>query len=486
MRYLVAEGEALAAAGFAPADLIGHTVAEAMPPELAETYEPLYRKALAGEPFEHEHEAHNRTFISRGVPLADAAGDIYAVLAISYDITERKRAEEGLRESEERFRATFEQANVGIVQIDFNGKLLKVNPGFCKIVGYADDECERLSVKDITHPDDYEAEMIETRRLLAGDISGYSIEKRYVQGDGAIVWGQMTTALVHKESGEPFYLLAIIEDITERKRAEAELKTINEQLEARVQERTVELMQMNADLQAEISERRKAEQERAQILRRLVMAQEDERRRIARDMHDQFGQLLTALLLKLGLLKEDCREHEKLCEQVESAEAVARQLDRDVDFLVWELRPTVLDDLGLRDALTNFAQNWSKHFNIPVEVHTRGIGEERLTSEIETALYRIAQEALNNVSKHARAANVNILLERRADSISLVVEDDGIGFDAEEMFGANDQRLGLVGMRERAALVGGTTEVESHPEEGTAIIVRLPVPPVPMGGEPHE
>lgn len=272
----------------------------------------------------------------------------------------------------------------------------------------------------------------------------------------------------------------------ERKQAEDALKQLNEQLEERVAERTVELMEMNTSLQAEISERRRVEQERAQILRRLVMAQEEERRRIARDMHDQFGQQLTALLLKLGMLKEDCRGQEKLCGQVESLESVAKQLDRDVDFLVWELRPTVLDDLGLREALANFAQNWSEHFGIPVEVHTSGMGKGRLTSETETVLYRIAQEALNNISKHARAESVSILLEQHTDFVSLIIEDDGVGFDDEELYGANDKGLGLVGMRERAALVGGTAKIESRPREGTTVIVRIPAPPVPMRGEPHE
>lgn len=399
---------------------------------------------------------------------------------------ERKQAEVRLRESEMRFRAAFEQANVGIVQASADGRLLLVNPGFCKIVGYPEEEARGMMIRDITHADDYEKEEELTRRLVAGEISGYSLEKRFLRKDGVVIWGQMTATLVRRESGEPYYLLSIVEDISERKRAEGALKQLNEELEGRVAERTVELMEMNANLQTEIAERKRGEQERAVILRRLVMAQEEERRRIARDMHDQFGQQLTALLLKLGMLKEDCRGREELCGQVESLESVARQLDRDVDFLVWELRPTVLDDLGLREALANFAQNWSEHFGVPVEVHTSGMGRERLTSESETTLYRIAQEALNNVSKHARAESVSILLEQRTDFISLIVEDDGVGFDAEEMFDANDKGLGLVGMRERAALVGGTAKIESRLGEGTTVIVRIPAPPVPMSGGPHE
>jgi PAS domain S-box-containing protein len=398
------------------------------------------------------------------------------------DITERHRTEEALRESETRFRAMFEQANVGIVQASFDGTLVKVNPGFCKIVGYTEDEVSGMAIRDLTHPDDYVVEEALTRRLMAGELPGYSIEKRYLHKEGRLVWGQMTATLVSQSSGGPFYMLAIVEDISERKGAEEALVRLNERLEQRVAERTAELMELSNSLQAEIVERRRAESERASILRRLVMAQEEERRRIARDMHDQFGQQLTVLLLKLGMLKEDCGGQKGLCEQIESLEEVAGRLDADVDFLVWQLRPTALDDLGLQDALTNFAQNWSMHFGIPVEVMARGLRNEASTSEIDTTLYRIAQEALNNVAKHARAANVSVILERRADAVSLIVEDDGVGFDSESASGVDAKGLGLIGMRERAALVGGTAEVESHPDEGTRVIVRIPAPPAAQGG----
>jgi signal transduction histidine kinase len=186
------------------------------------------------------------------------------------------------------------------------------------------------------------------------------------------------------------------------------------------------------------------------------------------------------------MLKEDCGGQKEVCEQVEALEEVVGRLDADVDFLVWQLRPTALDDLGLQDALTNFAQNWSKHFRIPAEVLTRGLRKEASTSEIDTTLYRIAQEALNNVAKHARASSVTVLLEGRADAVSLIIEDDGVGFDAEHTSGANGKGLGLVGMRERAALVGGTAEVESQPGEGTRVIVRIPTPPPAQKGEADE
>src|SRR5262249_49996220 len=162
-------------------------------------------------------------------------------------------------------------------------------------------------------------------------------------------------------------------DLTERKQGEEALRRAHEELEQRVLERTAELAQANASLRAEISERERAERARVELLARLVFAQEDERRRIAREMHDQFGERLTALGHAIGVLKDACRAEEGLREQVAALAGIAQRLDSDVDHLVWELRPTALDDLGLRAALTNYVQDWSKRVAIPAQLHTSGL-----------------------------------------------------------------------------------------------------------------
>jgi signal transduction histidine kinase len=249
-----------------------------------------------------------------------------------------------------------------------------------------------------------------------------------------------------------------------------------DELERRVAERTAALSESNGALTREIEERKRSEGEQRRLLQCIETSQEEERRRIAREMHDQFGQQLTALRLKLATLKRDCGEQTKLREQIESLQAIGKQLDADIDFLVWELHPTALDDLGLIAALSKYVQNWSKHFDVHAELHTNGIEKDSLTIEIETVLYRIAQEALNNVAKHAKAGNVDVLLESLSGQISLIVEDDGVGFEEAQTSSGVDQRLGLVGMRERAALVGGTFAIESHPGSGSTVGVRIPVP----------
>jgi signal transduction histidine kinase len=259
------------------------------------------------------------------------------------------------------------------------------------------------------------------------------------------------------------------------------LRRSHEELEVRVRERTTELARANDSLRAEMGERERAERARTDLLGRLVFAQEDERRRIAREMHDQFGEQLTALGHRIASLKDAAAGQADLREPIAALEQVAQQLDRDVDHLVWELRPTALDDLGLQAALTNYVQNWSARVGIAARLHTAGLLNDRLDSEAETTLYRIAQEALTNVAKHSRAKNVELILERRADHVLLVVEDDGAGFDP----GDRTHGFGLLGMQERASLVGASLEIEAAVGQGTTILVRMAVAPTAGAATEH-
>jgi signal transduction histidine kinase len=267
----------------------------------------------------------------------------------------------------------------------------------------------------------------------------------------------------------------IARDLTAHKQAQDKLLQGWEELDEHVQKRTAELASANSALKAEIRRRHQSEQERIELLRRIVSTQEDERRRISRELHDQLGQSLTALRLKLEGLSNEMGRRSKLRSRITELAEIAQRLDTDVDFLAWELRPAALDDLGLIVALSNYAKEWQKHFNIKVNFHSRGLGESRLPPLVETSLYRIAQEALNNTSKHASATNVDILLERSDDQVVLIIEDDGCGFDPFRVEAATERGMGLIGMRERAVLVGGTVEIESGGQAGTTIFVRVPI-----------
>jgi signal transduction histidine kinase len=180
------------------------------------------------------------------------------------------------------------------------------------------------------------------------------------------------------------------------------------------------------------------------------------------------------MTLKLRVLKELWSDQKELRGELEALEADTQQLDQDINLLVWELRPTSLEDLSLQVALTKYTHNWSKHFGVHVELHARGVEKDPLPPEIVTTLYRIAQEALSNIAKHALATKVDVILECQSDNISLIIEDNGLGFEPDKISERGNPGFGLTGMRERAALVGGIVEIESRLGGGVTVIVRIP------------
>ncbi|HEX6729523.1 MAG TPA: CheR family methyltransferase, partial [Pyrinomonadaceae bacterium] len=262
-------------------------------------------------------------------------------------------------------------------------------------------------------------------------------------------------------------------DVTESKVAKDAVDRVRSELDTTLNERTKELRESNESLSAEVAERRLSESARVKLLSQLVNAQENERRRVARDLHDQLGQQLTVLRLKLESLKTQAAKNKKVQGNVDELLTIISRLDSDVDFLAWELRPVLLDDLGLSEALRVYITQWSRHVKLPADFHTTGFENERLQPLVENHLYRITQEALNNVAKHSEASKVDILLERRDQHAVLIVEDNGRGFSAGEV---NDgsETFGLTGIYERAALLGGSCEIESSPEKGTTIFIRVP------------
>ncbi len=217
---------------------------------------------------------------------------------------------------------------------------------------------------------------------------------------------------------------------------------------------------------------RQREARRGQFLEQVITAQEEERRRIARELHDQVGQALTSLLVGLRNLESDPSP----TRLQELKTLIADTLD-GVRELALELRPSILDDLGLVPALQRYVHTCASRYHLAVDLETVGLDDVRLPPAAETALYRIIQEALTNVVRHARAHRVSLLLEVRGGAVVAIVEDDGCGFDAERLMNGplGEHSLGLHGMRERAELVGGTLTVESAPGRGTSVFVEVPL-----------
>jgi len=206
------------------------------------------------------------------------------------------------------------------------------------------------------------------------------------------------------------------------------------------------------------------------VVRRVVQAQELERQRLARELHDETGQALTSILLGLKPLEEALADHPARADLAELREHVVTAL-QDVRRLAVELRPAVLDDFGLVPALERLIESFAEQSEIRVDFHS-ALGDMRLPSEVESTLYRIVQESLTNIVKHADAHNISVSLSRRASTVAAVIEDDGAGFDQRAV---SAESVGLIGMRERMALLDGRLEIESRPGAGTTVVAEVPL-----------
>jgi len=282
--------------------------------------------------------------------------------------------------------------------------------------------------------------------------------------------------------------MALHRSDAKRKQAEEALRDAYNDLEQRVEERTRELSRVNENLQTEIIKHKESETARLELLRRLVSAQEEERCRISRELHDQTGQHLTALLLGLKTLNNSTGNgSSSLHKSLFQLQKLTERLVDEAHHLAWELRPAALDDLGLETAISNYVEKWSERHSIPLDFHS-GLANLRLPPPVETAVFRIVQEALTNVLKHAQATRVSVMLEYRYDELLVIVEDNGRGFQLDVPLTVKAPGgLGLVGIRERVALVGGKLNIESEPGSGATLAIRIPAPvSIPQKAFAHE
>ncbi len=519
----------------------------------------------------------------------------------------RRLAEDALRESEERFRAAFDQSRIGRALQSLDGRFLRVNRALCEIVGYSEEELLSLDWQAITHAEDLEVGRERSGRLLADGRQGYVTEKRYRHKQGGIVWVALSVSLVRDANGRPLHCVSESEDITPRKQAEEALRQHTERLrmlheidraiigaqspqaiaqaaarrirrlvpcrrasvvlfdfdadqtvvlavdvpgETRVPAgatfpiapafgdlddfRTgkirivedvlspsapslfgpleedglrsfvsvpllsrnslvgtlnlwrdapgsfppdqIQIARQVADSLAvaiqdsQLFAQVLAGRERLQALsRRLVEVQEAERRHIARELHDEIGQVLTGL--KLTLEMSERGSGQSAARHREGARTLVNDLLSRVRELSLDLRPAMLDDLGLLPALLWHFERYTSQTGIRVRFEHAGI-EQRFVPEVETAAYRIAQEALTNVARHAGVSSVEVRIWTDSEALCVQVEDRGRGFDPGAQAGASS---GLAGMRERAVLLGGDLTVDSAPAAGTRVTAAIPV-----------
>ena len=631
---------------------------------------------------------------SKGAVFLDASGRPVRSTGVILDITEGKRAEAALRESEQRFRVTFFQAAVGIAQTGPDGQWLLVNDRFCEMLGYSQTELRGKNFLDLTHPDDREASRTALRRFLAGEISSWlKKEKRYIRKDGGIVWVRLFTSLVRDQHNQPQYFISVLEDITEQKLIEERLRAsearlmeaqhlakvgswerhiksdtihwseeifrilglpndapanfpafvdcvhpkdrekileIDDKVRSTIAPVEVEYRIIRPDGEArflrsiveairddqgvpvritgatqDITEQVKARellreseghlknaarlahvgywqwdiqanhvsgseemfrifgkpptytpsfddflqtvipQDRERVARwvsdclakkrgneieyqiawpngdlrtvscvseislgeeglptrmfgacqditdvkkneaKLVQAQEDLRaltarlvelqelgmKELARELHDDLSQNLAALGMEIEtLLPPSAQPSRSLSEQAHEVWRRVTQLARDVHSMSQRLHPAILDDLGLKEALTEQCWAFSERTGIPVQFESAG-ESTRPAADVSLCFYRVAQEGLHNIAKHAGATSVHLTLSSSEEKCTLRIEDNGQGFDPSEAKGKN--ALGLISMRERARLVNGNFTIRSEYGKGTMLEVSV-------------
>jgi PAS domain S-box-containing protein len=393
------------------------------------------------------------------------------------EIAERKKAEEAIKESEEKYRSLFRYMSEGFalheIILDGDGKpcdyrFLEVNDAFEKLTGISRTKALGRRVKEVLP--DIESYWIETygRVALSGEPVHY---ENYSASLGR--WYE-----VYSYSPRNNHFAAVFMDITERKRAEAALKNAYDELEKRVQERTSELSKAVERLRGEIHQRKRLEDSLRESENRVrffaaqcLTAQEAERKRVADELHDSIAASLGAVQFRIE--KAAGEMNQGLCppESLEDLAATITEINREVRRIMADLRPSILDDLGIIAAMNWFCREFEKTYShISVEKHIT-ITEQEVPESLKTPIFRIVQEAMNNIAKHTRANAVRLDLQRGDGRIELAIRDNGQGFDLDTA----RRGLGLSTMRERTQLSGGVFDLESAPGKGTRIRVSWPL-----------
>jgi len=372
--------------------------------------------------------------IMSSVPMIED-GQFTGAFAMFSDITT-------LRETEKRFRKIFEEAAHGMSLVDMEGCILDVNPAFLKMLGFDKKEVVGKSFKALLLPDEAGKNSRLFKELCEGNRDSFSRESRYRHKENRVVWGQATVSLLRGAGGAPQYAIAMIADITHRKKAEEDIRAYQEQLQSLASE--------------------------------LSLTEERERRRLATDLHDHIGQALAVSKIKLGVLQKSVssRDHAKPLSEVRE---LIEQMIHDTRSLTFELSLPVLYELGFEAAVEWFAKHVRSQHGIMVDVR-KDLAPIPMDDEIKVLLFRSVRELMINIVKHAQARHAQVTIKRENDGINIEVEDDGVGIKDV----LRDPRLksssgfGLFSIRERLHYLGGQVQVESENGRGTRITLIVP------------
>jgi PAS domain S-box-containing protein len=435
--------------GYTEQEVLGRPISLLIPPELQAEEVEILRRLRAGERIEHFETVRvtkggERVLVSLTIsPVKDASGRIVGASKIARDVTRIKQVEQALREGEQRMRFCLEAANIGTWDWDIESGSVRWSENMERIHGQRAGSFPG-NVEGFLgsiHKDDRPRVEQAIQQALEGD-GKYHAEYRQIKADGSLGWMEAHGQVIYDSSNRPAQMMGVCRDISERKASEKALREAHEQLEARVGERTSELDRA---------------QERLRMLSaRLLQMQDDERRRIARELHDTAGQILVALNLNLVPVEEELQKNNsELVKPVTGSLRLIEELSRDLRTMSHLLHPPLLDEAGLHSAVRWYVEGFAERSKIGVDLELDPkVG--RLPGELETAIFRIVQECLTNIHRHSGSSSASIAITRASRNVILEIRDQGKGMPMPVRAG-----VGIQGMGERVRQLGGKLEIES-------------------------
>jgi len=420
-----------------------------------------------------------RSWYVQGSPVLDSNGHLLGMVELTLDITQRKRIEEELRASESRYRHLVEAMNEGLGFADRNYNFTFVNQKFCDMLGYSQDEVIDREFIEFVHGDYRELMKDQMTRRRRGEDARFELAWR--TKDGGKVYTIASPKGFFDGEGNFTGSLVVLTDITLRRQLEEALQKAQQktkrEMEKLVEERTAELIRANEQLQHEIVERKQTEKHVRRLSQEVIKAQEVARQRIAADLHDRLAQDLASLKVGLDTLYGVQPDTED--ERRQKVAELSRLLEHTLMAVrdkAYDLHPPSLKEFGLAYTVQQYCEEFAGKNSLKVDFFSLGMDDLELDFDTEIALYRLVQEGLTNIRKHADASQVIVRLSASFSHIMLHIEDNGKGFEVNNRLAAalDERRMGIWSMEQRVAFLHGEMKIESGRMHGTKILVKVP------------
>jgi len=420
-----------------------------------------------------------RSWYVQGSPVLDSNGHLLGMVELTLDITQRKRIEEELRASESRYRHLVEAMNEGLGFADRNYNFTFVNQKFCDMLGYSQDEVIDREFIEFVHGDYRELMKDQMTRRRRGEDARFELAWR--TKDGGKVYTIASPKGFFDGEGNFTGSLVVLTDITLRRQLEEALQKAQQktkrEMEKLVEERTAELIRANEQLQHEIVERKQTEKHVRRLSQEVIKAQEVARQRIAADLHDRLAQDLASLKVGLDTLYGVQPDTED--ERRQKVAELSRLLEHTLMAVrdkAYDLHPPSLKEFGLAYTVQQYCEEFAGKNSLKVDFFSLGMEDLELDFDTEIALYRLVQEGLTNIRKHADASQVIVRLSASFSHIMLHIEDNGKGFEVNNRLAAalDERRMGIWSMEQRVAFLNGEMKIESGRMHGTKILVKVP------------